>query len=60
MDAALYFLVLPAISSEDWWDMQAHEIDWLELVLLTADPCLWWATYMADTELVERMLDGVV
>ena len=60
MDAALYFLVLPAITPEDWWERQAHEIDQLELVLFTVDPCLWLATYMADSDLVARMLYGVV
>ena len=60
MDAALYHLVLPAITPEDWWEKRALEIDLLEWVLFRVDPCVWLATYMADSDLVARMLYGVV
>ena len=59
MDAALYFLVLPVITPEGWWEKRAQEIEDLEWVLFTVDPCVWLATYMADSDLVARMLYGV-
>ena len=49
----------PGITPEGWWEKRALEIDLLEWVLFRVDPCVWLETYMADGDLVARMLHGV-
>ena len=49
----------PGTTPEEWWEKRAAEIDLLEWVLFRVDPRLWLDTYMADGDLVSRMLHGV-
>ena len=49
----------PGTSQEDWWEKQAAELDLLEWVLFRVEPQTWLDTYMADRDLVARMLHGV-
>ena len=46
-------------SQEDWWEKQAEELDFLEWFLFTVEPQTWLDAYMADRDLVARMLHGV-
>ena len=49
----------PGASQEDWWEKQAEELDFLEWFLFTVEPQTWLDAYMADRDLVARMLEGV-
>ena len=49
----------PDTTPEEWWEERAAEIDLIEWVLFMVDPRLWLDTFMADGDLVSRMLHGV-